>query len=274
MNNNESKYLLKEDVDQTRVIDAIKRRKEVRAYYSSDDDPKGSGERLIQPVAFGLSKSGNPVVRAFQPFGDTKTKVPHWKLFRLDRFTSWNILKNRTFKEPPGMQYGEQGSFNENGDKGMSEVYVVADFKGANDRYEHGGLKKYNQEVHASKVAQNPYYDLQKQMKNKVFVGPDAMKNVQNWKPNDDMKRYLNGASAEDMAKTTSFGDENFTQTSAPILKGDVNSAPLQQNTNRNAQQGKTYANVAMNGPVIKGMEVNKQNNTDETSDDIDNNED
>jgi len=260
MNNKVKRFLLQEGVDQSKIIDAIKRRKEVRASYSADEDPKGTGERIIQPVAFGLSKSGNPVVRAFQPYGDTKTKVPHWKLFRLDKFEEWKTLNNRTFKEPPGMQYGADGAFNKNDDKSMSQVYVIANFDSASQRYERGGLKKHNEKVHAGKIAQNPYYDLEKQMKpkNKMMVGPNAMKEVDRWMPNDDMQKYLNGTSAKEMSKTTNFGDNTFNQTTEPVVK---NSAQKTETAPQRSNTRKDYNNVAMNGPVVKGMETDKEEN-------------
>ena len=77
--------ILSEGVGQDKIIDAIKKRYEVKIKYTADDDPKGTGERMIQPVAYGTSKAGNPVIRAWQPNGDTKTRIPHWKLFRVDR---------------------------------------------------------------------------------------------------------------------------------------------------------------------------------------------
>ena len=175
--------ILKESVEQNRVIDAIKKRIEIRVNYSSDDDPKGRGERIIQPVAYGLSKSGNPVVRAFQPFGDTKTKVPHWKLFRLDKFTQWKPLK-RHFEEPPQFPYQTDGKFNPNGDKSMSEVYIIADFAGSKDRYERGGLKKYNDRRKAEKIASDPYYELRRNIQNSYMATPDVLKRVQDWQKN------------------------------------------------------------------------------------------
>ena len=78
----ENKKKIDESVDPQKVMDAIKKRYEAKITYAGDENGKGSGVRIIQPVAYGLSKAGNPVIRAFQPFGDTTTKVPHWKLFR------------------------------------------------------------------------------------------------------------------------------------------------------------------------------------------------
>lgn len=239
--------LLFEEVDSTNVIDAIKKHYEVKVNYAADDDEQGSGMRLIQPVAFGKSKSGNLVVRAYQPFGDTKTKVPHWKLFRLDRFTEWKPLKKRKFNEAPDDKY------NPNGDKSMSEVYVLSDFYGRKQRYERGGLKKYNIERQAKAKEQDPYHDLKQNIKKSFMVDPKFMKYVQDWQKNkpEAMQRYLNGASADEMANTTKFGDEEITQTNGPISKNDTE---LKSTPQRSTQKSKVndYKNIANNGPIIK----------------------
>ena len=112
--------ILLEDVGIGKINDAIRRSYEVKINYLSDDD-KASGERIIQPVAYGLTKAGKPVIRAYQPFGDTQTKVPAWKMFLVSGIQSWKPLYKRTFNKPPE-------GFNPNGDKSMSVVYKVAKF--------------------------------------------------------------------------------------------------------------------------------------------------
>lgn len=241
--------ILNESVEQNRVIDSIKKRYEVRVNYKSDDEPKGSGERIIQPVAYGLSKSGNPVVRAFQPFGDTKTKVPHWKLFRLDRFEDWKPLKNRKFSEPPLSPFKADGKFNPYGDKSMSEVYIIADFEGAKQRYEKGGLKKYNDDVRNKKIEQNPYYGLKQNIKKSVMATPEIMKRVAEWNKNKpkDMEDYLKGNNVKEMGMVQNFGDENVVQTNGPIKKSD-NSI---EKTETKIPQ-KSYDKLKSNGPITK----------------------
>lgn len=241
--------ILNESVEQNRVIDSIKKRYEVRVNYKSDDEPKGSGERIIQPVAYGLSKSGNPVIRAFQPFGDTKTKVPHWKLFRLDRFEDWKPLKNRKFSEPPLSPFKADGKFNPYGDKSMSEVYIIADFEGAKQRYEKGGLKKYNDDVRNKKIEQNPYYGLKQNIKKSVMATPEIMKRVAEWNKNKpkDMEDYLKGNNVKEMGMVQNFGDENVVQTNGPIKKSD-NSI---EKTETKIPQ-KSYDKLKSNGPISK----------------------
>jgi len=119
--------LLTESVEVGKVNDAINRTYEVVINYNSGGDGSASGERIIQPVAYGLTKAGNPVIRAFQPYGDTKTKTPAWKFFRLDRIESWKPNFKNTFDEPPGM-HGAEGTYNPNGDGSMSTVLNTAVF--------------------------------------------------------------------------------------------------------------------------------------------------
>ena len=96
------------------------------------DDTKGGGgkaRRLIYPVAYGLTSAGNPVVRAFQPQGSSKRglttppndrEYPKWKYFRVDRIKFWRTVNSNTYNTD------ELVGFNEEGDKSMSEVYVIA----------------------------------------------------------------------------------------------------------------------------------------------------
>lgn len=122
--------LLGESVDISKVNDAINNTYEVMINYKSKGQNKHTGLRLIQPVAYGLTKAGFPVIRAYQPFGDTTTKSPSWKFFRLDRITSWQPIKAKVFMAPPGTkQELAMGKFNTNGDKTMSTVLNIAKFK-------------------------------------------------------------------------------------------------------------------------------------------------
>lgn len=81
---------------------------------------KGKARRLIYPVAYGLSKKNNEVIRAFQPEGSTKRGVPKWKFFRVDRIKFWRTITSRQYD--PETLVG----FNEDGDKSMTVVYTIA----------------------------------------------------------------------------------------------------------------------------------------------------
>lgn len=105
------------------VNDAIDNLKQVEIRYNSGGEPVATGRRIIYPVAYGVTKLGNPVIRAFEPYGDTKTKTPAWKFFRLDRIKQWRPL-SKTFN---GVKLE---GFNENGDETMSIVYNIANISG------------------------------------------------------------------------------------------------------------------------------------------------
>ena len=121
------KEVLKEGVDVKSVNDAIDRTYEVLINYRGESG-EHTGQREIQPVAYGTTKAGFPAIRAFQPNGDTSSRVPSWKLFRLDRIESWEPQPENVFDEPPGFNQQVLGRFNPNGDESMSQVFKVASF--------------------------------------------------------------------------------------------------------------------------------------------------
>lgn len=235
--------ILTESVSQDKVIDAIKKRYEVKISYSADDAPEGKGERMIQPVAYGTTTAGNPVIRAFQPNGDTKTKIPHWKMFRLDRIESWQPFKRRKFKEPPGMADAE-GKFNPNGDNSMAQVFLVADFAGAEARYKRGGLERYNQ----TRQNATPFGKLKANI-NRSVKAKDALdtvkQNVSKEAPKND-----NYWSDYDMALASASLQNNdnnvVSQTVEPIVKG-YEDDPIEYDN-----EPLNYEYAQKNGPVYK----------------------
>ena len=260
--------LLTEEARTVDVVDAIKKRYEAKITYKADNDPKGSGERIIQPVAYGTTKAGNPVIRAFEPYGDTKTKVPAWKFFRLDRITSWKALRQNKFSEPPADQWrmsGAEGKFNENGDETMAEVFLVADFKGTKARYERGGLAKYNANRTARKKQDNPLHDFERNIEKSKEIGKVdyIQRNVAAWnkeKEEREKRKQLqnrrnnkgNKASISDMEKAQNFPTDTV-QTVGPVKK---------QNTDIEATDNKQpldYTNVQQSGPVYKTQVQNAQ---------------
>jgi hypothetical protein len=124
------KEILNEDVDIKSINDAIENTYEVIINYHGEDG-EHTGAREIQPVAYGTTKAGFPVIRAFQPNGDTSSRVPSWKFFRVDRIEGWKAMPDKVFGEPPGFDQAA-GKFNPNGDDSMSQVFKVASFRGGN----------------------------------------------------------------------------------------------------------------------------------------------
>lgn len=122
---NTVKSLILEIASIESVVDAIKDKNKVIIYYYGDE-PGGRGLREIEPVCFGYSKAGNPIVRAWDSEGASHTgykgeqPLPGWRIFRLDRIL---MIKpsGETFDTPkPG--------YNPNGDKSMSRVIINAEF--------------------------------------------------------------------------------------------------------------------------------------------------
>jgi predicted DNA-binding transcriptional regulator YafY len=120
------KEIIFESISREAVLDAINKHVRVRIYYAGDDNT-ATGWRLIEPYVFGLTKKGNPVLRAYQLFGDTKTEIPGWKLFRLDRILKWEPLKVK-FNTPINERDPSAPPFNPNGDKSMIGVPYIIKF--------------------------------------------------------------------------------------------------------------------------------------------------
>ena len=248
------KEILTEEANLDAVTDAIKKRYEVELTYKADDDPKGNGMRVIQPVVLGHSKSGNLVLRAFQPYGDSKTKTPGWKMFRLDRIEDWEPNKSKHFSEPPGAQFSAEGKYNPKGDNSMTDVLVQANFGGAAE-YAAGtgkykGLKAANDRRAAEKRAKDPFYDLRKNIK-KSYNANDIdyiRKNIAAWQGSEGQRFFQNGGanaqSADELSQVQNFGDEQATQTVGPITKGNTET--------RNSNVQPQYTRIAANGPVYK----------------------
>ncbi len=123
----EMSSLITEGASPNDINDAINKKYRLVITYYDDDDPKGKLMRVIEPYAYGLSKAGNPVVRAFQFQGDTRTIQPQWKFFRLDRITSINKTEHY-FYRPISDYKSDIGKFNPAGDMTMSTVFNIAKF--------------------------------------------------------------------------------------------------------------------------------------------------
>lgn len=119
--------LLEESVDISDINDAIDNHRCVIISYHTKGEDKNTGARVAEVYAYGLTEKGNPCIRVFQPYGDTTTRVPNWKLMRLDRISGWERTE-QTFNTPANERYPGLGEFNPNGDETMSIVYKVAKF--------------------------------------------------------------------------------------------------------------------------------------------------
>lgn len=218
--------ILTEDVNVGKINDAITRSYEVKINYESDDD-KASGERIIQPVAYGLTKAGNPVIRAYQPFGDTQTSVPAWKFFLVSGIQSWKPLFKRVFKTPPP-------GFNPNGDKTMSTVYKIAKFWGQTNT----NTSKQPTPIKASGPVEKK--DIEKPQTITVQNNPEVKK-LDKLKKQLDNPKYIS-----DIIKNKTFGtepkqnaDAHMTATSGPVTKDSYSTQTEKDITSRYDQLNK-----------------------------------
>lgn len=122
---NTAKRLILEIAAKDSVIKSIKNRDVVVIYYDGDE-PGGRGLRTIEPVCLGRSKADNEVLRAWDLEGASHTgykgeqPIPGWRIFRLDKITSFKPTGEKFNTPRPG--------YNPNGDKTFSSVVINAKF--------------------------------------------------------------------------------------------------------------------------------------------------
>lgn len=122
---NSLKGLIVEVAAISNIVDAIRKKRKVIIYYNGDE-PGGKGLRMIEPVCFGYSKKGNPVLRAWDYEGSShraylgKKPLPSWRLFRIDKIVSFKPT-TETFDVP-------RPNYNPLGDKSMTRVIINAKF--------------------------------------------------------------------------------------------------------------------------------------------------
>ena len=124
--------LITEGVSNSVIKDAVTNKHTCDLRYLDDEKlPNGGQVRTIQPGAYGYSKKGNPVIRAYQTSGpslkvnEKGIPLPDWRLFRVDRIKSMKPKKGEeslflTFEEPP--------LYNPMGDKSMDRMMYNSKF--------------------------------------------------------------------------------------------------------------------------------------------------
>ncbi len=123
---NTLKEIILENVNRSQVEDALDKRKRVRIFYRGDEN-EVSGYRNIEPYVLGLSKSDNPILRAWQVNGVTDTESPMWKTFRLDKITEWRPYPSYYNSEPRD-RFPSAPEYRQNGDDGMTVIYKQVQF--------------------------------------------------------------------------------------------------------------------------------------------------
>jgi hypothetical protein len=129
------KTLLKENVSDQDVIDAINGKYNVNITYDDYPDsetPTPPSKRYIQVYNFAETKAGNKAIRAYQIFGGSKTtpKQGAWKIFRLDRIRSWAPTKVK-WKRPVSDLSPNIPTYNKDGDRTMNRIFNKVDVSNA-----------------------------------------------------------------------------------------------------------------------------------------------
>jgi len=117
--------LILEATSDAEVSDAIVKHNRVKIRYQ---EPNGSySTRYLESYVLGLSKAGNPIVRAYQYAGDTTTEIG-WKTFRLDRIMDWEEMNERPFSNPISDRVTGIPKYNRLGDGSMTRINKQAKF--------------------------------------------------------------------------------------------------------------------------------------------------
>lgn len=75
----------------------------------------GGLQRIVQPVAVGISRAGNEVLRCYQIAGGHIASGHDWDLFDLSKISGLSTTGKHFQGNPPGYRRG---------DKGMTTIYA------------------------------------------------------------------------------------------------------------------------------------------------------
>lgn len=174
--------ILKEAIDKKSVKDAINGKYHVAIRYDDGkEEVNGSKRRrVVQPLAIGLSKAGNPVFRAYQINGNSRKGAPEYKYFRLDRVEDWKPMPNKHFYMPPDDRY------NYTGDRSMSVFDGNAEFDDMSDTLNQVRAQR-KQSAESPKITSRnmsgPIQAVQQRKKN-VFTSQPRSKKYQEYAKN------------------------------------------------------------------------------------------
>lgn len=218
------KLLLQESASVENVTRAMDNHAMVIINYHSDGKDNNTGSRVIEPFAYGLTKAGNPVIRAFQPYGDTTTIAPGWKLFRLDRISYWEET-DRHFYEMPDPKYGD---VNVSGDNTMATV--IKDFNSTNNVDASNGVNmgpKTKEKIYAQTSGDKTVQLGNRNIKNQnsaIYVDIDNNKKVDN-----GFNMYTN--KTQDNNKGPRIPDQSYKpgNINGSVENGDIDPEELQR---------------------------------------------
>lgn len=139
-----TKILLTESISSDEVKKAIQTHERIKVNYHAETVPLAEGDRIVEVYAYGITKSGKECMRVYQPYGDTSSKVPHWKLMLLSGVLSWQPTGFHFFRPAP--------DYNHWGDDTMAQCLLNAQFdkksiKAANTQAQQQQLYRTDTEV-------------------------------------------------------------------------------------------------------------------------------
>jgi len=255
--------LLTESVSIDDVNDAIDNHKKVIISYHTNGEDNNTGARVVEVYAYGLTKAGNPVIRCFQPYGDTTSRVPSWKFFRLDRISEWKPTK-QTFSRPADYYFKNLGDFNPNGDETMSVVYKIAKFDDDANLKINPSQPKTKQEVYKTDTERG-MERFRQQLQNPITISDLKLS-----QPFKDVKNNANNSgpkTKQDVYKTdTERNMERFRQQMEnPVTLSDIQKP---NTTNNNKERLEKLRQVLRDKPATlsdlsKKMSEPTNNNND-----------
>ncbi len=184
------KNVLTESVTPNEVNAAIDDKIQVIINYS-DEENRAPNKRLIEPYAYGMTKSGNAVLRAYQYDGDTFRGKPKWKMFRLDRIQSWQPTEQH-FNASPKEKGWQAEDYNEQGDNSMTTVFnqVKFDYDQTNNNPYQKGSQLYNIRKKTDNIKKSKPIKIDQMQDNKLGPITPNSNNQQN-QTQDDFQRML-----------------------------------------------------------------------------------
>jgi hypothetical protein len=226
------------------VIDAINNKYRVIINYS-DGENSAPNKRLIEPYAYGLSKAGNSVLRAYQYNGDTKRGIPKWKLFRLDRITSWQPT-NQHFNISPNQNGWSAEDYNENGDGSMQTVLSQVKFDNGDNLY------SPNDRLNKERLKTN-------RLKNSTPININTMKEPSNQSGPIIEPKNTNinaNTSASDIKQPIQQQEPQTNR--GPIVNNDINKTDT-SNDNNFQQMLKRNLDITQKEKDRRGFSLNKK---------------
>lgn len=241
-------FILKEDAQINRISDAVTGMHPIILKYNDKQGGGGKNRRVVYPVAYGISTAGNPVIRAFQKQGSTKTSSPNWKLFRLDRVSSLRVVTSRTFD--PQKLIG----FRSDGDEQMTTLYCISPIGKAKSGEYAGNYVK----LKATPITKN---DIEAEKNPQAAASVQSMESGQKQSAEDIVNDIVNnidnnqGGQSIDNTGTSGYNNEKWQQykmnatDSDPIYKEEIPGGDKQV---VNGEGGAVNQTQIGDGPISK----------------------